>query len=188
MDAAARADISPSADQFVATATSGPWPAFKANGAVDPAAEVFLRGLYADASPDELADLSLDDLTALGHDFWRWRSERKPDEQLVRLRRGVGAGGRPLDRDILEIVGPDMPFLVDSVMGELADQGITTLALFHPVAPSSDARGKDSLIQIHFQRLSAQRAKTLVDNVRGSLGDVRAAVADFQAMRRRMLD
>jgi len=125
MDAAARADISPSADQFVATATSGPWPAFKANGAVDPAAEVFLRGLYADASPDELADLSLEDLTALGHDFWRWRSERKVDEQLVRVRRGFGAGGRELDRDILEIVGPDMPFLVDSVMGELADEGIT---------------------------------------------------------------
>ena len=188
MDAAARADISPSADQFVATATSGPWPAFKANGAVDPAAEVFLRGLYADASPDELADLSLDDLTALGHDFWKWRSERAPDEQLVRLRRGVGAGGRPLDRDILEVVGPDMPFLVDSVMGELADQGISTLALFHPVAPSSDGRGRDSLIQIHFQRLSAQRAKTLVENVRSSLKDVRAAVADFQHMRQRMLD
>ena len=93
-----------------------------------------------------------------------------------------------LDRDILEVVGPDMPFLVDSVMGELADEGITTLALFHPVAPSSDGRGKDSLIQIHFQRLSAQRAKTLVENVRSSLKDVRAAVADFAAMRQRMLD
>ncbi|MBI3438856.1 MAG: NAD-glutamate dehydrogenase [Proteobacteria bacterium] len=187
MDAAARAEISPSADQFVVTATSGPWPGFKNNGAVDPSAEVFLRGLYADASPDELADLSLDDLTALGHDLWSWRSERKPDEQLVRIRRGVGVGGRHLDRDILEVVGPDMPFLVDSVMGELADEGITTLALFHPVAPSNDGRGKDSLIQIHFQRLSAQRAKTLVDNVRSSLKDVRAAVADFQAMRQRML-
>ena len=28
---------------------------------------------------------------------------------------------------MLEIAGPDMPFLVDSVMGELADQGIATL-------------------------------------------------------------
>ncbi|MBS0386573.1 MAG: NAD-glutamate dehydrogenase [Proteobacteria bacterium] len=188
MDAAARADHNPSADHFVSSAVSGPWPAFKSNGAIDPAAEVFLRGLYADASPDELADLSLEDLTALGHEFWRWRSERKPDEQVVRLRRGIGAGGRPLDRDVLEIAGPDMPFLVDSVMGELADQGITTLAMFHPIAPASDGRGKDSLIQIHFQRLSAQRAKALVDNIRASLKDVRAAVADFQPMRKRMLD
>src|SRR4029078_10413976 len=135
MDVAARADLNSSADQFVSAAVSGPWPAFKKNGAVTPAAEAFLRGFSAEASPDELADLSLDDLTALGHDFWRWRSERKPDEQLVRVRRGIGAGGRQLDRDNMAIVGPDMPFLVDSVMGALADEGITTLAMFHPVAP-----------------------------------------------------
>ncbi len=56
----------------------------------------------------------------------------QPDEQIIRIRRGIGAGGRPLDRDILEIAGPDMPFLVDSVMGELADQGVAALAMFHP--------------------------------------------------------
>jgi len=71
MDAAARADISPSADQFVATATSGPWPAFKANGAVDPAAEVFLRGLYADASPDELPEMAAADLAQNLAEFWQ---------------------------------------------------------------------------------------------------------------------
>src|SRR5262249_14185975 len=129
----------------------------------------------------------LDDLTALGHALWRWRSERSPDEQQARVRRGVGVGGRSLERDILEVVGPDMPFLVDSVMGELADEGISTLALLHPVAPASDGRGRDSLIQIHFPRLSAHRSKMLLENVRASLADVRAAVADFAAMRERML-
>ena len=87
----------------------------------------------------------------------------------------------------MEVVADDMPFLVDSVMGELADQGISALAMFHPVAPAANGGGKESLIQVHLPRLSAQRAKALHDGVRASLADVRAAVADFSAMRQRMV-
>jgi|CXWL01.1.fsa_nt_gi glutamate dehydrogenase len=187
MDAAARAEHSRSVDQFIATAAQGPWPAFRVNGVIDVAAEAFLRGLYEDASADELGDLSATDLAALAHDFWIWRGERAPDEQATRIRRGIGAGGRSLERDILEIAGPDMPFLVDSVMGELADQGIAALAMFHPIAPATTGQGRDSLIQIHLPRLSAQRSKALHEGVCASLGDVRHSVADFLAMRDRML-
>ncbi len=186
MVADARPDLAPSAEQFVAVAAAGPWPAFRANGAIEAAAATFLRGLYEDASDDELGDLTASDLVALAHDFWIWRAERAPDEQSLRIRRGIGAGGRALDRDILEIAGPDMPFLVDSVMGELADQSVSALAMFHPVAPASSGKGRDSLIQIHLPRLSAQRAKALHEGVRASLGDVRASVGDYEAMRARM--
>lgn len=189
MDAAARAEPPQTADQFITTATKGPWPAFRDKGGVlDAAAEIFLRGMYEDASPDELADLSISDLVALSHEFWLWRGERTPEQQNIRIRHGVGAGGRALDRDILEVAGPDMPFLVDSVMGEIADQGIAALAMFHPLAPASNGQGRDSLIQIHLPPLSPQRAKALHEGVRASLADVRAAVKDFQAMRQRMLD
>jgi len=189
MDAAARAELPKTADQFVASAAQGPWPAFRSkDGVIDAAAEIFLRGLYEDASDDELGDLSVADFAALAHDFWIWRAERRPDEQATRIRRGVGVGGAALDRDILEIAGPDMPFLVDSVMGELADQGISPLAMFHPLAPSLSGEGRDSLIQIHVPRLSAQRSKALHDGVRASLSDVKQAVRDFHAMRTRMLE
>jgi glutamate dehydrogenase len=187
MHAAARAELPATADQFVDTLVRGPWPAFRPNGAVDAAAETFLRGLYEDASDDELGDLSVADFAALAHEFWIWRAKRAPEEQRARVRRGVGAGGAELDRDILEIAGPDMPFLVDSVMGELADQGIAPLAMFHPLAPAAQGKGLDSLIQIHVPRLSEQRAKALLEGVCASLADVRAAVADFHAMRERML-
>ncbi|MGQ0532031.1 MAG: NAD-glutamate dehydrogenase [Caulobacteraceae bacterium] len=186
--AAARQELPQTADQFIDQAARGPWPAFRANGAVDAAAEAFLRGLYEDASDDELGDLSVEDFAALAHDFWIWRAERECDEQCVRIRQGVGVNGNRLDRDILEIAGPDMPFLVDSVMGEIADQGITSLAMFHPLAPSAKGKGRDSLIQVHLPCLSAQKSKDLLDGVRASLADVRVAVADFQAMRERMLD
>jgi len=189
MDAAtARQELPKTADQFVDQAAKGPWPAFRANGAIDAAAETFLRGLYEDASDDELGDLSVEDFAALAHDFWIWRAERECDEQCIRIRHGVGVGGKELDRDILEIAGPDMPFLVDSVMGELADQGIPSLAMFHPLAPSAKGKGRDSLIQIHVPRLSALKSKELLDGVRASLADVRDSVGDFQVMRQRMLD
>jgi glutamate dehydrogenase len=185
MDASARSDQLPqTVDRFVADACGGQWPAF-ANGAAGPGVEAYLRGIYEDAVEDELGDLSVADLTALAHDFWSWRGVRQPDQQLSRVRRGAGAGGRLLNRDILEIAGPDMPFLVDSVMGELADQGIAALAMFHPVAPSGS--GRESLIQVHLPLLTAERSARLLDGVRASLSDVRYAVADFQGMRQRML-
>ena len=187
MDAAARQELPQSVDQFVETAAKGPWPAFRTGSKLDNAAETFLRGLYDDASADELGDLSVEDLAQLAHDFWIWRSERACEEQCTRIRRGVGAGGRAIDRDVLEIAGPDMPFLVDSVMGELADQGIAALAMFHPVAPAASGHGRDSLIQIHLPRLSEQRARALHEGVRATLANVKAAVHDFQAMRQRML-
>ncbi len=187
MDAAARAELPESADQFIATAKTGPWPAFRAKGAVDVAAETFLRGMYDDASPDELEGLTMADLAALAHDFWVWRSECESGERVVRIRRGVGEGGRQLDRDILEVIGPDMPFLVDSVMGELADQNIAPLAMFHPLAPSKSGEGRDSLIQVHAPRLSAARTKALLEGVNETLRDVEAAVADYHGMRSRML-
>ncbi|MBY0563979.1 MAG: NAD-glutamate dehydrogenase [Hyphomonadaceae bacterium] len=187
MHAAARADLPGTPDQFLADAARGPWPAFKANGKIEPAAEAFLRGLYEDAAADELGDLSAADLAALAHEFWIWRAERRGDERLTRIRRGVGAGGRELDRDILEVAGPDMPFLVDSIMGELADQEIAALAMFHPVAPSTGG-GRESLIQVHLPRLSAARSRALQEGVRATLADVGASVGDFQAMRQRMRD
>jgi len=185
MDAAARADLNETAEQFISAAVKA-GPAFRKGGKVDFAAESFLRGMFEDASPDEMEDLSSADLAALAHDFWVWRSERGDEQQVCRVRRGIGVGGRVLERDILEIAGPDMPFLVDSVMGELAALGISALAMFHPVVQC--AGGKlESLIQIHTPPLSAQRAEALREGVRATLADVRAAVLDFSAMRARML-
>ncbi|HET9229923.1 MAG TPA: NAD-glutamate dehydrogenase, partial [Vitreimonas sp.] len=182
--AAVRAELPESADQFIANAKTGPWPAFRV---IDTAAEAFLRGMYDDASPDELEGLTMADLATLSHDFWVWRAECETGVRASRIRRGIGAGGRQLDRDIIEVVGPDMPFLVDSVMGELADQGVSPLAMFHPLAPAKSGEGRDSLIQVHVPRLSAARAKVLQDGVRDSLTDVEAAVADYKRMRERML-
>lgn len=164
-----------SAEQFIAAAAA--YPTF----ARDPDAGTFLRALFADVND---AEAPVGDLLALAHDFWIWAREQGPGEQAVRLRPARGEGGRPLGRFALEIVGPDMPFLVDSVMGEFADQGVAALAMHHPIAPM--AGGTRSFIHIQLAPLSEQRAAALVRGVRTTLADVRAIVADFVPLKARM--
>ncbi|MBI1251178.1 MAG: NAD-glutamate dehydrogenase [Alphaproteobacteria bacterium] len=188
MDTAVRGDLAISESDFVARAASGPYPAFKEGGALGTAAQRFLMGMYEDATADELTGLSTDDLIALSHEFWLWRGEAGGDEQKVRIRAGVGAGGRPIGRDILEIYGPDMPFLVDSVMGEISDQGVSPLALFHPIVHDPARAGAESMIQVHLPPSSPQKTQALHAGVRQTLADVRIAVSSYAAMKRRMMD
>jgi glutamate dehydrogenase len=167
-----------------------------ARGAMDPAALDFLVQVARDATTADVEGLSMPDLAALCAGLWRWTEVKRAEAQEVRLIEGRGANGKPVGRDILEICGPDMPFLVDSVMGEIGAQGIEVRAMFHPivqVARTSDgARGseglslRESLIQVHLPSLSGARRESLLTGVKEALGDVRLAVNDFAAMRARM--
>ncbi|MGE0827806.1 MAG: hypothetical protein AB7O04_00445 [Hyphomonadaceae bacterium] len=188
MDSGARGDLAVTVEDFLKRAgVAGRWPGFKADGALSSEAAGFLRGFYEDASDDELGDIGVDDLIELAHAFWLWRAERVDDDQAARVRPGQGADGRRLKRDILEIAGPDMPFLVDSIMSELSEEGVAALAMFHPIV-RSEARKAESLIQIHLPVLSPARAQAVHEGVRATLNEVRQAVSAFAAMKRRMLD
>ena len=168
-----------------------------ASGRMDPAAEAFLEQIAADATADDVAGLSAADLAGLAAGFWRWTSHKRAEEQALRLVEARGAGGQGLDRMLLEFCGPDMPFLVDSVMGEIGAQGIEVRAMFHPiVAVTRDSDGlrgtsglsfRESMIQVHLPLLSPARQDALMTGVREALADVRAAVMDFAAMKSRMV-
>lgn len=173
-------------DEFLALAAAGPYPGFKDKSLLTGTAQAFLRDMYDDAGPDEIVGLSADDFLTLAHDFWSWRGEAAKGG--VRLRAGVGAHGAVLARDILEIAGPDMPFLVDSAMGELADQGLSAIAMFHPVVAEAEEKGRRSLIQIHLPPLSQSMGEALVAGMKATLADVHVSVKDFTAMKRRMTD
>ncbi len=178
--------LNAAADTFLAAARTGAYPAFHENGRLTPRASAFLLALYADAADEAAPAPHGEDLLALAHALWQWAETLAPDERGVRLRPALGAGGRPLMQDVLEIAGPDMPFLVDSVMGELADQGVSALAMAHPIAPGRDGAMR-SYIQILLPSLHTQRAAALLAGVRATLDDVGAIVADFGPLKARML-
>src|ERR1700736_59194 len=100
----------------------------------DPAlaeARAFAAQAAADAVPDELPELTTADLAANLADFWKFGERRRGRAATIRIVPATGKRAAGLDR--LEIVQDDAPFLVDSIMGEIAEQGLSVRALFHPI-------------------------------------------------------
>ena len=101
---------------------------------------------------------------------------------------------------MIEIVNDDMPFLVDSVMGEIAERRLDVRLVAHPVfgvrragskltaLDAPDAAGaRESFIHIHLEPIAddAVRANSCA-RCESVLGEVRLAVQDWRAMRDRV--
>ncbi|MEM6947427.1 MAG: NAD-glutamate dehydrogenase domain-containing protein, partial [Pseudomonadota bacterium] len=86
---------------------------------------------------------------------------------------------------VLECVGPDMPFLVDSVLNAVTGMGLEVLALFHPILERKDAPPL-SAIQVHLPRISKAQAEALTAEVEATLADVALAVADYAPLQAAM--
>ncbi|CAN7477818.1 NAD-glutamate dehydrogenase [Phenylobacterium sp. LjRoot225] len=159
----------------------------------DPAASavrVFAQQAAADVVADELPELTATQLADNLADFWRFGERRRGRAPLVRIAAALDADAPGLDR--LEIVQDDCAFLVDSVMGEIADQGVAVRAMFHPIvdvfrdraglrAESGTAR-RESMIQVILEPIGPDREATLQAGVAATVADVHAAVDDFKAM------
>ncbi|HEY8615399.1 MAG TPA: NAD-glutamate dehydrogenase [Phenylobacterium sp.] len=154
------------------------------------AARAFADQASADALTDELPELSAAELAANLADFWRFGERRRGRGPTIRIVPVEGSRHNGLDR--LEIVQDDAPFLVDSVMGEIADQGLSVRAMFHPIVTvrrdRAGVRGetgtprRESMIQVILDPVGADREAALAKGVKAALADVRAAVDDFPAM------
>ena len=162
-------------------------------GGLSAAEAAFIAGVQEDCAVDELQGWSGADLAAAAAGFWAFAAQRDASLPAIRLVRARGAGGADLKRDLLEIVQTDAPFLVDSVMGEIAEAGFSVRAMFHPVVEiARDAAGvrgeagptaRESMIQVVLDPVGEDRVDQLIAAVRGALADVRLAVDDFDAMR-----
>ena len=120
--------------------------------AADPLDQV-LTQVRLESGNEDLSGLEPADIETLARGLWSWASVLPAGEQKVRiLADAEGASGK-LGRSILETASPDMPFLVDSLLGECADQGFEVRTLFHPVVRLADGR-MISVIQIHLPRLT----------------------------------
>ncbi|QPC85868.1 NAD-glutamate dehydrogenase [Mesorhizobium sp. NBSH29] len=110
---------------------------------------------------------------------------------------GVERAGRPVT--IITIVNDNMPFLFDSILGEITDTAGQPTFVAHPVVlvkhsksgveevlgDASNAKsGGDrvSVIQAHVEALSADQTEALKTRLSRILSQVRAAVADWKPM------
>jgi glutamate dehydrogenase len=154
----------------------------------------FPDALFGRAVPDDLARYSREQLAAIAADSWAFLATRSPGAAKVRLASHPAAFGVT----VLEIANDDMPFLVDSVAGELHERGLDISLLVHPIfSIERDAVGnligfeatangngrRESFIHIHIDGLQDAAAREdLAATLEAILAEVRVSVTDWQSM------
>lgn len=143
--------------------------------------QAFLVQAHEDYAADETPELGGGDLATVLAEAWKvgaaFRPGSEPDIRVGPLKAADAASGT---YDIVQIVQDDRPFLVDSVMGEMADAGASVRALFHPIVTRNT--GRQSVIVVVIDPLPPERREALAQSIRQALDDVHSAVADHDAM------
>jgi glutamate dehydrogenase len=170
-------------------------------------AEDFIRQYYHGVAEEDLAQYRSEELAAAALAHLRSASVRKPGQPLVRIYHAEQARDGWTSRyTIVQVTVEDMPFLVDSLGMVLTQAGLTVHLMVHPVlavrrdragrlielAASDRTNGpfrRESWQHIQIDRIGdAERVRQLEQKILRTLGDVQAAVADWQAMRERALE
>ena len=154
----------------------------------------FLTDLFAHAVPEDLEQYRPEDIAGVTEEAWAFLQERAPGAPKIRFDPVPAIPGLA----VLDIVNDDMPFLVDSVLGELNERGLAIRLLVHPLfSVERDAAGRlvafkgtrkgdgrrESFIHIHIDGMAdaAPRAE-IVRALEGVLADVRVCVQDWRPM------
>ncbi|HET7593380.1 MAG TPA: NAD-glutamate dehydrogenase, partial [Rhodanobacteraceae bacterium] len=172
-------------------------------GAVDAkAAEAFAKLVCAEVSPDELARRGNETWAAMCIDLFAWFRTRPRGRARVRaFNPDRERNGWICQHSVIEVVTDDMPFLVDSLEMAVAGAGLRLHRLLHPVMDVrrdadgnvdaiSECRGGDSIESVmhaEIDRVDDATLQQLQTVAEVAFGDVRAAVADWQAMHDKML-
>src|ERR1700730_9790437 len=169
--------------------------------------EGFVASLFSHAVPEDLMQLDPRQIAALGAGAWSLLSRRQPRAPLIRFETApaMAGPGHPRSSSILEIVNDDMPFLLDSVLGGLAERGIGIRVVVQPIfSGERDAAGRllafkgreptpgalrESFIHIHTERVEEEPRRADVSAaLEGVLADVRVCVKDWRTMMARVAD
>ena len=103
----------------------------------------FAARYFAQMDPDELEALPVTDLYGAVLSQWHFIARRKEASCVRVFNPRVDESGWECPHTVIEIVGEDMPFLVDSITMEVARQGLTLHLIIHPVIKvQRDAQGR----------------------------------------------
>jgi glutamate dehydrogenase len=161
--------------------------------------ERFARRYYEHVAPEDLVERSDHDLCGAAFAHWNLLRLRSPGEVKVHVYSpNVEEHGWECPHTVVETVVDDMPFLVDSVSMELTRHGSPIHLVIRPIVDvQRDDEGQllevesgngrpESQIHVEIDRRSDPAVlEQLRDDLLRVLGDVRAAVEDWRAMRQR---
>jgi glutamate dehydrogenase len=162
----------------------------------------FVSALFGRAAAEDLVAYSAQEIAALARASFGHLQKRVPGVASVRVSNPQPvAGTKSLEAvTVIEICNDDMPFLLDSVLGEIAAQGPTARLVAHPMftverdkagkllawkgeAPAKAKEHRESFIHVHIERIDQERSAAMEEALRVMLGEVRVAVADWKKMR-----
>ena len=160
----------------------------------DPGLSAFFDVLYRNASPDDIVGYTPEALVALAQVVFARCAVRNRGDPLIELTSPQNEN-KAYDRNdtVLIAVNDDMPFLLDSLLGEVNAQGARLRAIFHPVvtvgrgengARSDKAAAmRESVIVMVLDPIADEKRKTaLVAGANAVFTQVRVAVRDWRAM------
>ncbi|HEY2184940.1 MAG TPA: NAD-glutamate dehydrogenase, partial [Xanthobacteraceae bacterium] len=167
----------------------------------------FVACLFSQAVPEDLMQFDPRQLAALAANAWTLLAVRDPGAPRIRFESPtlMLGPGHPRSNSILEIVNDDMPFLLDSVLGELAERSIGIRFVVHPIfSIERDAAGRlvafkglapvpgalrESFIHIQTDRIEEDgRRAEIAAALEGALADVRVCVQDWRPMMGRVAE
>jgi glutamate dehydrogenase len=179
-----------------------------APAAREPSSAAFAEILFGRVPPEDLRTIPAGALADLAASAYRHlsapRSPAAPDLRLDDVE--IERGGRGREVTVVEIVNDNMPFLLDSTLAELVEQGYEPLLVAHPIlAVERDGEGRlvrlggeataapppgfrrESFIHIHLERIDDAGARErLLAGLGRVYADVAVAVRDWVAMRSRV--
>jgi glutamate dehydrogenase len=158
----------------------------------------FIADLFGRAAPEDFAHYRPEELAGIAEQSWALLQERKPGAPKIGFEPAAAKPGIA----VLEIINDDMPFLVDSVVGEILERGLDIRLLVHPVftvertetgkltafhgARKGDGR-RESFIHVHFEdNLDSAARADLVRTLTDILAEVRVCVEDWRPMLARL--
>jgi glutamate dehydrogenase len=166
----------------------------------------FVAQFYRWVPADDLAEREQVDLYGAAVTHWRLAQQRSPGEVKLHIYNPTAERhGWRSPHTVVEIVCDDMPFVVDSVTMELARLGHEIKLVIHPVIrirrdqlgrllevlepgePAPDAIAESVLHAEIARESDRDQLERLKQGIRSVLGEVRAAVQDWGAMRDRAL-
>ncbi len=162
--------------------------------------EQFATCIYAHMSKDDLHARHDSDLYGAVLSLWNVANKTPVGETHIRVfNPSQSKHGWKSSHSIIEVITPDMPFLVDSLGMALNRMGITAHMMLH--TPLSIKRENDAIVDVHYgedadestekvavflieiDRLSSEAdIKHLEKEIASVLVDVSASVNDWQAM------
>jgi glutamate dehydrogenase len=163
----------------------------------------FAELLFEHTTIEDLANYDAASLAFLAEQAWEHVQRRTAGRADIRVVNPMMPDGREIS--VLEVLNDNMPFLFDSTMAELAEQGVEVTLVAHPIiAVERDEQGRllrfhgetltegakgerESLIHFHIARLDADADRQkLIEGLARTLNDVRACVTDWRPMRARV--